>query len=88
MSFFRSLFFANVPSPPPVGMHTIPCTGLDLGPRDIVLTTGLIVDARLDAQRLEGTLSTLIQLKFPKAGARLALRNGVRPLHLLSGHET
>ncbi|KAJ6557927.1 hypothetical protein B0H19DRAFT_1070521 [Mycena capillaripes] len=55
----------------------IPCTGLDLGARDLVLTTGLIIDARLDAKKLEQTFSILVERKFPRAGARVALRNGV-----------
>jgi hypothetical protein len=80
MSFARrvlSLFSAQAEVTPPAGVRTIPCTGIDLGARDIVITTGFIIDARLDAKRLEETLSTIIDRKFPRAGARLALRNGV-----------
>ncbi|KAJ6582239.1 hypothetical protein B0H19DRAFT_929392 [Mycena capillaripes] len=58
-------------------MRTVPCTGLDLFSHTSVMTAGFIVDARLDAKLLEVTLSTLIERKFPSAGARLALRNGV-----------
>ncbi|KAJ7449108.1 hypothetical protein B0H11DRAFT_1743793 [Mycena galericulata] len=58
-------------------MCIIPCTGLDISYRDTVLTTGLMIDARLDAKKLEETLSTLIEHKFPRAGARIALRNGM-----------
>ncbi|KAJ7436736.1 hypothetical protein FB451DRAFT_1153007 [Mycena latifolia] len=72
-----SLFSAHALTSPSVGMRIIPCSGLDLVNRDIVLTTGLIINARLDAKKLEQTLSTLIEHKFPRAGARLALRNGV-----------
>ncbi|KAJ7665957.1 hypothetical protein DFH06DRAFT_984851 [Mycena polygramma] len=58
-------------------MRPIPCSGVDLGTRDLVLTTGLIIEARLNAKKLEQTFSTLVEHKFPRAGARLALRNGV-----------
>ncbi|KAJ6582967.1 hypothetical protein DFH09DRAFT_1145039, partial [Mycena vulgaris] len=61
----------HLSNPPPEGMRTVPCTGLDLGSRDIVLTsTGFIIDRRLN--------------KFPRAGARLALRNGVYELQVPS----
>ncbi|KAJ7634518.1 hypothetical protein FB45DRAFT_1141595, partial [Roridomyces roridus] len=63
--------------PPPPGMRPIPCSGMDLGARDPILTIGLIVDARLDARQLEETLTILIEKKFPRAGARIAVRNGV-----------
>ncbi|KAJ7092796.1 hypothetical protein B0H15DRAFT_882672 [Mycena belliarum] len=62
---------------PPPGVDTVPCTGLDLIPLDVVLTSGFIVNTRLDAKKLEETLSTLIVHRLPRAGARLALRNGV-----------
>ncbi|KAJ7634556.1 hypothetical protein FB45DRAFT_744239 [Roridomyces roridus] len=57
-------------------MRTIPCGGVDLGAVDMILTTGLIIDSRLDAGQLENRLVTLIEQKFPRAGARIALRNG------------
>ncbi|KAJ7634551.1 hypothetical protein FB45DRAFT_829834 [Roridomyces roridus] len=63
-------------TPPPDGIRTIPCSGLDLGAVDMILTTGLIIDSRLDAEKLEKSLVTLIEQKFPRAGARIALRNG------------
>ncbi|KAJ7487258.1 hypothetical protein B0H11DRAFT_1114982 [Mycena galericulata] len=76
-SRFLSIFSTRTPTPPPAGMHPIPCTGLDLTAREVILTTGLMIDARLDAKKLEETLLTLIERKFPRAGARIALRNGV-----------
>ncbi|KAF7301962.1 hypothetical protein MIND_00762300 [Mycena indigotica] len=63
-------------TPPPPGMHVVPCTGVDLVALDLVLTTAFIVDAKLDPRKLEETLLLLISRKFPRAGARLALRNG------------
>ncbi|KAJ6465771.1 hypothetical protein C8R45DRAFT_910634 [Mycena sanguinolenta] len=58
-------------------MRTIPCTAVDrfLSNR-FVPTISLIVNARLDAKILEESLSKLIVHKFPRAGARLAFRNG------------
>ncbi|KAJ6554412.1 hypothetical protein B0H19DRAFT_1071813 [Mycena capillaripes] len=64
-------------------MRTIPCTPLDTATaRDVVLTTGLVINSRLDAKKLEGTLCTLVECKFPRAGARLAFRNGVYELQI------
>ncbi|KAJ6481608.1 hypothetical protein DFH09DRAFT_1213597 [Mycena vulgaris] len=73
----RSLFSGHTSSALQEGMYTVPCTGLDVARRDVVLTTGLIIDRRLNSKKLEQSLSTLIEQKFPRAGARLALRNGV-----------
>ncbi|KAJ6603208.1 hypothetical protein DFH09DRAFT_1301030 [Mycena vulgaris] len=58
------------------GVHVVSCTGLDVFASAVILTTGFIVNTRLDAKILESTLSTLIERKFPRAGARLARRNG------------
>ncbi|KAJ7850081.1 hypothetical protein B0H13DRAFT_2087582 [Mycena leptocephala] len=84
--FFRLLSVFSKPPPPPTqppdGVHIIPCTGIDLGPRRMVVTTGLIIDGRLDPKKLETSLSSLIAKKFPRAGARLALRNGVYEFHI------
>ncbi|KAJ7108738.1 hypothetical protein C8R44DRAFT_884774 [Mycena epipterygia] len=74
--------FSTHASPAPADMRTIPCTGLDLATRDIVLTTGLIINARLDAKNLEQSLSTLIERKFPRAGARVAIRNRAYEFHI------
>ncbi|KAJ7032024.1 hypothetical protein C8F04DRAFT_1040926 [Mycena alexandri] len=70
-------FFSVKTTLPPADVHIIPCSGLDVAARDLILTTGLIIDARLDVKKLEDSLTTLIKHKFPRAGARLALRNGV-----------
>ncbi|KAJ7612687.1 hypothetical protein FB45DRAFT_759814 [Roridomyces roridus] len=70
------LWTHSEPTPPPHGMRTIPCSGFDITPIVMILTTGLIIESRLDARKLEGTLTTLIERKFPRAGARIALRNG------------
>ncbi|KAJ7185825.1 hypothetical protein C8R46DRAFT_880912 [Mycena filopes] len=74
-SLLRSFFSATL-TPPPADVRCFPCTGIDISARDVVLTTGLIVDARLDTEKLEDTLTTLVTHKFPRAGARIALRNG------------
>ncbi|KAF7369771.1 hypothetical protein MVEN_00309200 [Mycena venus] len=77
-SWLSSLFSTPKATPPPPGMRTIPCSAVDLSTaRDLVLTTGLVINARLDPERLEETLSKLIQSKFPCAGGRVAFRNGV-----------
>ncbi|KAJ7689281.1 hypothetical protein B0H17DRAFT_937455 [Mycena rosella] len=57
-------------------MSIVPCTILDLRARGSVMTAGFIIDARLGAKNLEQSLSTLVEHKFPGAGARLARRNG------------
>ncbi|KAJ7636422.1 hypothetical protein FB45DRAFT_1138076 [Roridomyces roridus] len=69
----------NSPAPPPPGVRSppLPCTALDLANFTLILTTGLIVDARLDVRKLEDTITVLVKRKFPRAGARIALRNGV-----------
>ncbi|KAF7360166.1 hypothetical protein MVEN_00745100 [Mycena venus] len=77
LSHLSSFFAPHASTPPPADMRCIPCTGIDVSVRDLVLTTGLVVNARLDAKRLEQSLSMLVEHKFPRAGARLALRNGV-----------
>jgi hypothetical protein len=43
----------------------------------MVVTTGLIINGQLDPKKLETSLSSLIAKNFPRAGAQLALRNGV-----------
>ncbi|KAJ7185826.1 hypothetical protein C8R46DRAFT_1207942 [Mycena filopes] len=69
-------FFSDAYTLPPTDVRCFPCTGIDVSARDAILTTGLIINARLDAKKLEDTLTTLVTHKFPRAGARLALRNG------------
>src|ERR1700761_8992592 len=73
-----SLFSTPAPTPPPADVHIVPCTGMDLSSRRFVVTTGFIIDARLDPKKLEASLLMLVERKFPRAGARLAHRNGVR----------
>ncbi|KAJ6453696.1 hypothetical protein C8R45DRAFT_1112259 [Mycena sanguinolenta] len=70
------------PELPPHRFRTIPCTGVDLSFRHLVVTIGLVIDAQLEANRLEGTLWKLIEHKFPRAGARLSFRNGVYELQI------
>ncbi|KAK7019123.1 hypothetical protein R3P38DRAFT_2715268 [Favolaschia claudopus] len=79
-SRLRSLFFT--PTPPPNDARVVPCSGVDLAGRDVVVTTGFIIDARLDVKKLEETFSLLVEQKFPRAGARLALRNGTYEFHV------
>ncbi|KAJ7065049.1 hypothetical protein C8F01DRAFT_787112 [Mycena amicta] len=69
-------------SPPPSGVHIIPCTGIDLNARDLVMTTAFILDGRLDAKQLETSLSLLVESKFPRAGARLVKRDGRYEFHI------
>ncbi|KAJ6465784.1 hypothetical protein C8R45DRAFT_492379 [Mycena sanguinolenta] len=77
LSWILSLFSRPENTPPPAGVRTIPCTSVDrLAAAHLVLTTGLVINARLDAKVLEESLSRLIERKFPRAGARLAFRNG------------
>ncbi|KAJ7734554.1 hypothetical protein DFH07DRAFT_928442 [Mycena maculata] len=75
ISRFFSMFSAR--TPPPESMRTVPCTGFDLVALDLILTTGLIINTRLESKKLEETISTLVERKFPRAGARIARRNGV-----------
>ncbi|KAJ7086234.1 hypothetical protein C8R44DRAFT_752642 [Mycena epipterygia] len=72
-----SALFGIRSTPPPADMRTIPCTGLDILSRDFLVTIGFVIDTRLDAQILRQSLSTIIEHKFPRAGARLIWRNGV-----------
>ncbi|KAF7328102.1 hypothetical protein MSAN_02490000 [Mycena sanguinolenta] len=79
LSRMRSFLTGFTPPEPaiPKDRHRIPCAGLDLEARDVVLTNGLVIDKRLDVEKLEKTLFTLVQTKFPRAGARLVLVNGI-----------
>ncbi|KAF7344167.1 hypothetical protein MVEN_01707100 [Mycena venus] len=61
---------------PPIDMHAIPCTALDFWARELFVTNGIIVDCRLDAARFKESISTLVETKFQRAGARFAMRNG------------
>ncbi|KAJ7729333.1 hypothetical protein B0H16DRAFT_228833 [Mycena metata] len=81
-SRFFSPLFDDAPVPPPTDMLVVPCSALDVGARDKVDTTGLVVDCALDPHKLESSLSMLIELNFPRAGARLAIRNGVYEFHI------
>ncbi|KAF8180438.1 hypothetical protein K438DRAFT_2021337 [Mycena galopus ATCC 62051] len=60
---------------PPAGMRVVPCTGVDVGFRDILAAIGLVINARLDSDKLEETLWKLVEHKFPRAGSRLAYRD-------------
>ncbi|KAJ7277705.1 hypothetical protein C8J57DRAFT_1060463 [Mycena rebaudengoi] len=60
----------------PIGVNTHPCTGLDMLVPFMVLTNGFVIDAQLDVKILEQTLCTLVEHRFPRAGARPAVRNG------------
>jgi hypothetical protein len=73
-----SMFLKEAPAP--TNMHTIPGSPLDVWSRELIMTYGLIIDERLDVAKLEETICTLITSKFPKAGARIGFRNGVRDL--------
>ncbi|KAJ7628467.1 hypothetical protein FB45DRAFT_1028555 [Roridomyces roridus] len=59
----------------PAAYDVVPCSALDTAGGVTVLTTGLLVDAKLDAQLLKDTLFKLLEHKFPRAGARLARRD-------------
>ncbi|KAJ6494393.1 hypothetical protein C8R45DRAFT_824673 [Mycena sanguinolenta] len=69
-------------TPPPPGFRIIPCTGVDVSLRHLMAPFGLIINARLDPNRMEATLWTLVKQKFPRAGARVACRNGVYELQM------
>ncbi|KAF7376807.1 hypothetical protein MSAN_00098100 [Mycena sanguinolenta] len=70
------------PTPPPPGFRIIPCTGVDLSLRREMAPMGLVINARLDPSRMETTLWTLMEHKFPRAGSRVACRNGVYELQI------
>ncbi|KAJ7060969.1 hypothetical protein C8F01DRAFT_178059 [Mycena amicta] len=81
--FLRALFSPWASLPEVVEeSHIIPCTGMDIAMRNFVLTTGFVVDKRLDAKRLEETLWLVIEKKFPRAGARWMQRKGVHEFHV------
>ncbi|KAJ6465809.1 hypothetical protein C8R45DRAFT_1173472 [Mycena sanguinolenta] len=76
-SWLFSQFSRQETTPPPAGVRIIPCTAVDrLAAYKIVLTPGLVINARLDVKTLEQSLIRLVEHKFPRAGARLAFRNG------------
>ncbi|KAJ7197768.1 hypothetical protein GGX14DRAFT_667550 [Mycena pura] len=74
-SRYLSLLSAPWPTSPPANVRVVPCTGVDLYGRNVVLTTGFVIDGCLDTKKLEHSLTLLVERKFPRAGARLALRN-------------
>ncbi|KAJ7052256.1 hypothetical protein C8F01DRAFT_1066094 [Mycena amicta] len=67
---------------PPADMHVIPCTGLDVWASELFVTNGIIVDDRLDAAKLKESLTTLVETRFQRAGARFAMRNGNYEFHI------
>ncbi|KAF7373691.1 hypothetical protein MSAN_00580100 [Mycena sanguinolenta] len=76
-SWLPSAVLPHKHTPSPAGMRTIPCTAVDrFFANGLVPTLGLVINARLDTKILEESLSRLIEHKFPRAGARLAFRNG------------
>ncbi|KAK7049156.1 hypothetical protein R3P38DRAFT_2872912 [Favolaschia claudopus] len=80
LSRLASMLFNISPPmvPPPPGMRIVPCSPLDdSGPREWIMTVGLVVPTQLDPRKLEESLLKVIEHKFPRAGARLALRNGI-----------
>ncbi|KAF7352179.1 hypothetical protein MVEN_01181100 [Mycena venus] len=78
LSYLFSQFSRHENTPPPAGVRIIPCTAVDrFAAHRHVLTPGLVINARLDTKILEESMSRLIEHKFPRAGARLAFRNGV-----------
>ncbi|KAJ6465808.1 hypothetical protein C8R45DRAFT_939394 [Mycena sanguinolenta] len=77
LSWLFSRFSLDENTPPPAGVRIIPCTAVDrLASHRIVFTPGLVINTRLDTKILEESMSRLIEHKFPRAGARLAFRNG------------
>ncbi|KAJ7706888.1 hypothetical protein B0H17DRAFT_1192449 [Mycena rosella] len=42
-------------------MRVIPCSVLDIVQRDVVLTTGLVADARLDPGKIQRSLTALVE---------------------------
>ncbi|KAK7000343.1 hypothetical protein R3P38DRAFT_2561648 [Favolaschia claudopus] len=74
---FSSPSNPSPPTPAPPGTRVVPCSILDLNvAQEWVYTVGLVVPARLDPHKLKESLLMLIERKFPRAGARLAFRNG------------
>ncbi|KAK7049132.1 hypothetical protein R3P38DRAFT_3345995 [Favolaschia claudopus] len=74
---FSSPSNPSPPTPAPPGTRVVPCSILDLNvAQEWVYTVGLVVPAQLDPQKLKESLLMLIERKFPRAGARLAFRNG------------
>lgn len=70
--------FSPQPTNPLKDVDTIPCTAFDLQARELIHTRGLVVNRQLDCDKLKISLFQLVETKFRKAGARLAIRNGVR----------
>ncbi|KAJ6465779.1 hypothetical protein C8R45DRAFT_1173424 [Mycena sanguinolenta] len=83
LSWLVSQFSRRENTPPPAEVRIIPCTAVDrLAANKSVLTPGLVINARLDTKILEESMSTLIEHKFPRAGARLAFRNGAHEFQI------
>ncbi|KAJ6465769.1 hypothetical protein C8R45DRAFT_1173405 [Mycena sanguinolenta] len=77
LSKLFSQFSRHENTPPLAGVRTISCTALDqMIAHGLVHTPSFVVNARLDTKILEDSMARLIEHKFPRAGARLAFRNG------------
>lgn len=72
-----SCFGSTALEPAPSGVDVTVLNGIDVGPKDITMTMCMVVHAVLDVDKLKSGLFAAIEHKLPRAGARLALRNGV-----------
>lgn len=62
----------------PADVDTVVCSATDVMLESITMTYAFVVPAPLDVTKLRESLFTVIVNKLPRAGARLAKRNGVR----------
>ncbi|KAJ6476039.1 hypothetical protein C8R47DRAFT_1052356 [Mycena vitilis] len=63
-------------------VEIVPCNGIDLQTRHIVVTYGLVVNARLDPEKLRQSLWEVVGARFRKVGSRLVYRNSTYECHI------
>lgn len=77
LQWLRALWIEPIPT----DVDIVLCPTLDLPSKDNIITYTFVVQARLDPSILERAVFESIELRLPRAGARLVRRNGVRYLH-------
>ncbi|KAJ7186878.1 hypothetical protein C8R46DRAFT_1206872 [Mycena filopes] len=81
-SLFRSRAPSKIALPDDDDVEIVPCNGIDVQLKNVVFTYGLLLDVRLDCDRLKASLFEVVEGKFRKAGSRLVFRNSTYEFHI------
>ncbi|KAH7092711.1 hypothetical protein BKA62DRAFT_626010 [Auriculariales sp. MPI-PUGE-AT-0066] len=66
----------------PTDMDVVPCSVNDMLADGMIITYGLFIPARLEVGKLRDSLQEVVTKKLPRAGARLAYRDGQYEFHV------